>query len=251
MRVQVDPAGSWAASVATALNEWLAARARPRLCLAAGATPEPVYRRLAPALVADATIFLLDEFGGLPAGDPGRCAAMLRRGLLDRAAVPAGRFRFPDVDVTDLDAECRRYEHAILDGGLDLAVLGLGTNGHVGMNEPGSDVDTVTRVVHLTDATRTASSSYGVSEPPTWGITMGMRTLLAAGEVWLLVTGRRKREVLDRVLNGPIDPAVPATLLRDHPHVVFHVDDEAYRQVDPDPADPDDAAGGAAAVAPR
>lgn len=243
MRVHVDPAGSWAVAVAAALNEWLGERAQPRLCLAAGTTPEPVYQRLAPVLVADATIFLLDEFGGLPADDPGRCAAMLRRGLLQRAAVPAGRFRAPDVDAPDLDAACRRYEGAIADGGLDLAVVGLGPNGHIGMNEPGSAADSVTRRVDLADTTRAASRRYGITRPPAWGVTMGMGTVLAAREIWLLVTGPHKRRILDRVLNGPVDPSVPATLLRTHPDVVCRVDDRAYRPREPDAAD-DPAPGG-------
>jgi 6-phosphogluconolactonase/glucosamine-6-phosphate isomerase/deaminase len=229
MRVSVEPTATWSSNVAAALNDWLAVRARPRLCLAVGSTPEPVYRRLAPALLSDATIFLVDEFGGLPAGDPGRSAATLWRGLLDRSRLPASRFLGPDVDATDLDAECSRYEQVIADGGLDLAVLGLGLNGHVGMNEPGSDMDSATRVVQLAPETREAALSYGLATAPTWGVTVGMRTLLAAREVWLLVTGRHKRRILHEVLTGAIGPSCPASLLRTHPNAWCWADSAALR----------------------
>jgi len=229
MRLQLQPAALWSSTVATALDDWLATRAQPRICLATGTTPDPVYRRLSPALVSDATIFLLDEFGGLPAGHPGRCESMLREGLLHRARVPASRFVYPDVDAADLDAECQRYQQLIDDGGLDLVVLGLGPNGHVGLNEPGSAADTVTRVVQLEDTTRVAAAQYGIVEAPTWGVTVGLRTLLSAREVWMLVTGRGKRPILERALQGPIDPDCPASLLRVHPNIQCWVDDEALR----------------------
>lgn len=227
MHLHIEPVASWAATVASALDGWLGARARPRIALATGTTVEPVYQRLAPLLVADATIFLLDEYGGLPPDDPGRSAAMLRRGLLDRVGVSNARFCYPDVDATDLDDACDSYEARIADGGLDLVVLGLGVNGHVGLNEPGSGPDTVTRVVTLTEASRQASLQYGVAEAPSWGITVGMRTLLRAREIWLLVTGRHKRAVLDRVLHGPVTPDLPASLLRVHGRVTCWADGDA------------------------
>jgi len=227
VRLHVEPVASWAATVASSLDGWLGARARPRIALATGTTVEPVYHRLAAVLVTDATIFLLDEYGGLPADDPGRCVAMLRRGLLDRVGVSDGRFRYPDVDASDLDGACDSYEARIADGGLDMVVLGLGVNGHVGLNEPGSGPDSVTRVVTLTEASRRASLHYGVARPPRWGITVGMRTILQAREIWLLVTGRHKRAVLDRVLHGPVTPDLPASLLRAHGRVTCWADGDA------------------------
>lgn len=220
MRVHVEPVATWAATVASSLDTWLGARARPRVGLATGTTVEPVYQRLAPLLVVDAIIFALDEYGGLPQDDPGRSAAMLRRDLLARVGTSNCRFRCPDVDATDLDEACDSYEAAIADGGLDLVVLGLGINGHVGLNEPGSGPDTVTRVVALAEASR----RHGVAQAPSWGITIGMRTLLRASEIWLLVTGRHKRAVLDRVLHGPITPDLPASLLRTHRQVTCWAD---------------------------
>lgn len=196
-----------------------------RICLATGATPIPVYVRLPVDSLATSTVFLLDEFGGLPTGHPGRCETMLRTALLDR--VPAAAFHFPDVEARDLDLECRRYGTLISEGGLDLAVLGLGRNGHLGLNEPGSTADQPTRVVELTEETREGARKYGADPPPTWGLAVGLAEILAAREVWLLVTGSGKAAVLAQVVNEQVTDQIPATVLRTHPNTVIWADEEA------------------------
>ena len=102
-------------------------------------------------------------------------------------------------------------------GGIDLAVVGLGRNGHVGMNEPGSSRDSVTRVVDLAETTSTGAMAYGASARPTWGITVGISELLEARELWLVVTGSHKAEILETVLRAPIGSDLPASFLRLHP----------------------------------
>jgi glucosamine-6-phosphate deaminase len=224
MRVEVLPAESWPSAVTGELVGRLAASSR-RVCLATGATPMPVYGQLPADALATTTVFLLDEFGGLPAGHPGRCETMLRSALLDR--VPAAQFHFPDVDARDLDVECRRYHELIDDGGLDLAVLGLGRNGHLGLNEPGSTADAPTRVVQLTEETREGARQYGADPPPTWGLAVGLAEILDAREVWLLVTGAAKAAVLAQVVNDPLTDQIPATMLRTHANAVIWADEEA------------------------
>ena len=224
MRVEVLPPESWAEAVARELE----GRLQPsglRLCLATGATPLPVYAALPGDALATSTVFLLDEFGDLPVGHRGRCETMLRTALLDR--VPAGEFHFPDVDAPDLEVECGRYRDLINDGGFDLAVLGLGTNGHLGLNEPGSKADQPTRVVNLTEETREGARRYGADPPPTWGLAVGLSEILAASEVWLLVTGAAKAEILRRVINDGETDQIPATFLRAHPNSVIWADEEA------------------------
>lgn len=172
------------------------------------------------------TIFLLDEFGLAP-GTAARCDEMIRRDLLERLAAPPGAVHTLDTEATDLEAECRRYEVLARDGGLALAMLGLGGNGHLGLNEPGSQPDTTTRVVELTPETGGHATSYGSDTVATWGMTLGIANLLEAGELWLLVTGAHKAEILARTLHGDIGPEVPATFLRTHRNVTVIADEEA------------------------
>lgn len=232
MNIEVAPAGRWAQQVADRLLARVRERPRLTLCLPTGATPRPVYARLVAAVAAGeasfegTTVFLLDEFGGLPPDDPARCANMLAADLLDHLDV--AEVHVPDVDADDLNATCAAYETAITEaGGLDLALLGLGGNGHVGMNEPGTDPDARTHVCDLHPSTQANATGYGASSPPTWGVTIGLGTLLETEELWLLVSGDHKRAVLDRAIAGPVTPAVPASLLRQHGRLRVFADGDA------------------------
>ena len=199
-----------------------------RICLATGNTPTPLYAEVAQLMALDGlTIFLLDEFGGLPADDPGRCVSMITRDLIDRAGgVPT--VHVPDVNSPDHDTAAQRYGELVADGGLDLAIVGLGANGHIGMNEPGTTADQGVRVVALAPSTSAGALAYGATIAPTWGITVGISELLDAREVWVLVTGEQKRDILNRTLHGEVDSDVPATFLTEHPNCTFFVDESAH-----------------------
>ena len=234
MTIDVAPADRWARQVADRLLDRLRDRPQMRLCLPTGATPRPVYARLAAAAAAgeasfaQTQIFLLDEFGGLPPDDPARCANMLAADLVDHLDIDASRVHVPDVDADDLDAACTAYDAAIAAaGGLDLALLGLGGNGHVGMNEPGADPAGRTHVTALHQSTQDHAATYGATTSPSWGITLGLGTLAEVDELWLLVTGEHKRDVLGRALDGPITPELPASLLRRHERLLVLADDAA------------------------
>lgn len=234
MRTLVRPRSTWGDDVALRLLARLREQPELTLCLPTGATPRPVYARVAAGVEGGeasfdrARIFLLDEFGGLPADDPARCERMIATDLLDHVDVDPERVHLPDVDAPDLGAVCADYEAAIVAaGGIDLALLGLGTNGHVGMNEPGSSPESRTRVVDLAPSTRTSAAAYGATTTPMWGITMGIATLLEARALWLLVSGVRKRAVLARATEGPVSAQVPASLLRRHDDLLVLADDEA------------------------
>lgn len=223
---------SWAGECARRFERFMSDHPSPRLCLPTGVTMAPFYREVARKVDFDgATIFLLDEFGGLPVGDPGRCETMLREELLDLSRGEP-EFLVPDVNAPDPEAEAIRYEGRIAGGGLDLAILGLGSNGHIGMNEPGSGPESPTRVVALEPSTTDhAREAYGATSSPTWGMTVGLAELLAAKEVWLLVTGRHKAAILETTLTGAIGPDVPATLLRDHPNALVLADASAAERL--------------------
>jgi 6-phosphogluconolactonase/glucosamine-6-phosphate isomerase/deaminase len=175
------------------------------------------------------TVFLLDEFG-LEPGDAGRCDVMLEDMLLSRLDERPSVETF-DVQTTDLDKESERYASALAEEGVDLMVLGLGANGHLGLNEPGSAYDSETRVVALADETIQGLASYGTMSTTTWGITVGIAEILASREAWLLVSGEHKAQILRRTLVGPVDSDVPASYLRMHSNVIVWVDEAAASQL--------------------
>lgn len=243
MTVRVLPAAAWADHVAALLADRLEARPNLVVCLPTGSTPRPVYERLPSILAgrgvsaAAATVVLLDEYLGVPAGHPARCDSMLGHGLLHRLDPTAERVITFDVDGLDGSAACTAFDDAVAAaGGLDLVVLGLGRNGHIGMNEPGSAVDAPTRVVLLTGSTREAARRYGVDPPPTHGVTLGMAGILATPEIWLLATGAEKADILGATLDGPLTSDVPASQLRDHPGLRIIVDAAAVRSVRTSPS---------------
>ncbi len=234
--VDILPADAWADHVARLLADRLAARPNLVVCLPTGSTTGPVYDALPGILrarslsAAAVTVVLLDEYVGLAAGHQARCDSMLRRGLLDRLDPGVARFISFDVDDLSPQAASRKVDAAVsAAGGLDLVVLGLGRNGHIGMNEPGSAPDAPTRPVELTPATRDAAIGYGADPPPKQGVTLGIASILGAREVWLLATGSAKAEVLSRTLDGPVTTDVPASLLRGHPGLRIFVDHEAAK----------------------
>jgi glucosamine-6-phosphate deaminase len=233
MRLEVLPPAEWAGAVA---DEWMARlRDRPalRMCLPTGDTPRPLYHELAargPDL-SGTEVFLLDEFLDLAPGNPVRCDVMFQRdftSLFDRI----GAIDRLDPDAADLDAEMERYEAAVAAGGLDLTMLGLGRNGHVALNEPGSLPEERTRVVDLHPTTIRAMVPAS-DVLPHRGLTLGLGNILESREVWLLVTGAAKAEVLAAALEGPIDPMVPAGYLRNHDRFVVFADEAAAGALGP------------------
>jgi glucosamine-6-phosphate deaminase len=227
IRLEVIDDDRWAEGVTDRWAAFVEERPTARLCLPTGDTPRPLYARSAPSIdFGRATVFLLDEFY-LPPGDPARCDAMLQRDFLTGLAKPPAHLHTLDVEAPDADAECRRFEDLVDEGGLDLTLLGLGGNGHVGLNEPGTTADSPTRVVRLATSTTVAAGRYGSDSQPEWGMTLGLRPILDSRDLWLLVTGSSKAGILERVLNGPIGPEVPASYMRNHPNVVVWADRSA------------------------
>jgi glucosamine-6-phosphate deaminase len=229
--LEILPAAAWADHVTDRLVDRIAADPNAVVCLPTGSTPLPVYERLPGRLLergvtaARATIVLLDEYLGLPPDHRARCDRTLERAVLARLEAPGPAFVAFDLDGSDPDAACAAFDREIAaHGGLDLVVLGLGRNGHVGMNEPGTAADAPTRIVELTPASREAAIGYGVDPPPTHGVTLGMAGILAGHEIWLLATGSEKADILAAALDGPVTPDVPASLLRDHPGLRVIVD---------------------------
>jgi glucosamine-6-phosphate deaminase len=228
LNVEIIGADQWATAVSDGWSSFLSAKPEARMCIPTGATPRPAYRRFAQSGgdLSATTVFLLDEFG-LPPHSAARCDVTIRRDLIALLDKPPRAFDAIDVQAPDLEAECHRYEAALRSDDLDLAILGLGGNGHLGLNEPGSGLTSTTRIVQLSEETRRNAETYGPDAPPGWGITIGIDTLLAAKVLWLLVTGSHKAEILSRTLHGDIGPELPATFLRTHPNVTVWADEPA------------------------
>jgi glucosamine-6-phosphate deaminase len=201
-------------------------RAKPDLAMAvpAGRTPRTLYARLAATYAAEPSpfsrmrVFAVDELCP-PAPPDGYFWRQIRAEFLDWARLPAAQL-FPfRVDAPDLVAMCRRYEEAIrTGGGLDLVMLGLGPNGHLASNEPGAPFDSATRPVELLPATVAYILTDEVIQGPvsSRAVTLGLGTILDAREVVVLVDGAHKREALRATLEGPVTPAVPASILQRH-----------------------------------
>jgi glucosamine-6-phosphate isomerase len=230
--LRFDAESAWVAGVVSLWRDRLRANPRLRMCLPSGHTPNPVYAAMAESVARgqvsfrDAEVFALDDFGGLAPDDPGRCRNMLQRYLLDHVDLPRERFHWIDTEARDLGRVCRDYDALIeVRGGFDFTLLGVGLNGHLGLNEPGSPPEGTTRLVQLHASTIKASAGYLVhGNLPTWGVGVGLKHLLGSREVWLLATGAKKAEIVARAFQGEISDALPASLLRRHPNSWLIVD---------------------------
>jgi len=220
-----------------------AIRRQPRLVLGlpTGRTPLPLYDELAIRAgrgtvdFSRVTTFNLDEFVGLTPDHPASYRAFMERHLFVRVGLPPGRAHVPDGSASDLDRECARYERAVRRaGGIDLLVLGLGLNGHIGFNEPGPALAAWTHRVRLSPQTRRANRGLFGGRPglvPREGLTMGVATILQARRILLMATGRAKAPVVRRLLRGPVTTWLPASFLHLHGRVEVLLDRAAARQL--------------------
>jgi glucosamine-6-phosphate deaminase len=205
------------------------------LGLPTGRTPLALYRRLAArSREADwsrAQTFNLDEFVGLGGQRPGSYRAFMDAALFSHLGIPTGRIGFLDGRASDLDEECRRYERAIAAaGGIDLLVLGIGSNGHIGFNEPGEALMARTHRAALEPETRAANAWLFDGDPsrvPGAALTMGMATILQARAIALVATGPEKAGVVQRAFEGPVTTQLPASFLQLHTGVSTWLDEDA------------------------
>lgn len=241
LRVVDDTAGlSRAAAdlIARTIRESPSAAVLP----ATGATPMGTYEDLAARAAAgslDASglrVFQLDEYVGVGEDDPRSLLGWLRRSFVRPLGIPDERVVELPGDADDPAEVCRRYDHSVAEaGGIDLAILGLGPNGHLGFNEPPSGPSSPTRQVALTPASLTSNAAYWGDEDavPRHAITAGMTVLTAARRTLLLVAGAHKHAVVHRTLEGPVTPELPASFLQRQEGVVVLVDRAAWTGEDP------------------
>lgn len=206
------------------------------LGLATGSTMEPVYAQLlqsmqqTPLDLSQLTTFNLDEYIGLSAQHPQSYNYYMYQHLFNRLNIPAQNIHLPDGLANNIEQACQAYSGAIKAmGGLDLQLLGIGSNGHIGFNEPQTCFNSRTHVVELSEQTRIDNARFFTdqNEVPTHAITMGIKDILDAKEVILVATGRNKTEIMAQLFNSGIDEALPASALKQHHNLTIVLDREA------------------------
>ena len=206
------------------------------LGLATGSTPEGLYAQLVKDYedgkisFKDVTTFNLDEYRGLDHDHVQSYHYFMAKHLFDNVDIDKDATHVPDGSNPDADAACAEYEAAIkAHGGVDIQLLGLGHNGHIGFNEPNTEFVKETNCVKLTQSTIEANSRLfdSIDEVPTEAYTMGIGTIMRAKKVLVVANGKGKAEIVKKAFFGPVTPEVPASVLQFHPDVTVIVDEEA------------------------
>ena len=238
--VRVSDYRAMSCEAAVFLHTYLLRHPRAVIALPSGNTPLGLYRSLIALLrneaidVSRISVFDLDEYVGYPQDHPSSFAHLLRREFLSRVDLSPDRIHLLDGGQENLGRECERFERNIQAvGGLDLAILGIGWNGHIAFNEPGTHWDSRTHIGPLADSTtlRLRQQFGDPSEVPEYGITIGIRTILESRSVLLLASGPEKALPLYQAFYEPAHVNVPASALQRHSDVTIIADTEALAQI--------------------
>lgn len=211
------------------------------LGLATGSTPIGLYKELIEANQAGVLdfskikTFNLDEYLGLGANHEGSYCYFMEQNLFNHINIDKDNYKVPSGLAEDYELYCKQYETMVDEaGGMDILLLGVGENGHIGFNEPDKALSSKTHVVDLTEDTIQANSRFfdSVEEVPRRAVTMGMGTILKAKKIVVLITGEKKAEVMDRLLNDEsLDPQFPISFLRGHRDVTVIADEAACEKI--------------------
>ena len=209
------------------------------LGLATGSTPLGLYKELIRMHkeegldFSQVTTFNLDEYIGIDYDDPNSYHYFMESNLFNHINIDRENTFIPDTNVEDLEAYCKEYDRLIEEkGGIDLQILGIGVNGHIGFNEPDEELKVGTNIVNLTESTIQANSRFfdSIDQVPQNAVTMGIGTIMKAKQIILLASGKSKHEVMKELIKGDkITTQLPASLLLLHPNVTVILDEEAYR----------------------
>lgn len=205
----------------------------PVLGLATGSTPEKTYRYLVEQYIrgeisfSDVVSFNLDEYVGLASTNPFSYRHYMNKHLFGKVNIKQENIHIPDGLAQNLAAECKRFEQTIKDvGPIHLQILGVGLNGHIGFNEPGTSFESRTHIAKLTESTREVNSRFfdSIEDVPKEALTMGIGTIMDAEQIVLLVQGDHKKEILKEIIYGEVTEDVPASVLQNHPNAVVITD---------------------------
>lgn len=212
------------------------------LGLATGSSPLAVYAELARMCraggisFAGTRTFNLDEYAGLPPGDARSYRRFMDENFFEKIDIDLSNTRVPNGAAPDLDAECAEYEAAVrAAGGIDLQLLGIGANGHIGFNEPSSSLGSRTRVVALSQKTLSANARFFGNDPgavPKKALSMGIASILDAKKIVLLAYGKGKADAVAGMAEGPVCAKLPASALQLHPDVTVFLDEDAASKLE-------------------
>lgn len=213
----------------------------PVIGLATGSTPEGLYKCMIDKYkqgeldFKNVITFNLDEYIGLDENHPGSYRYYMREKLFDHINIQPHNVHMPSGTEEDLEKHCEEYEQKIKAADqIDLQILGVGVNGHIGFNEPGTSFSSKTHVVELKESTRIVNSRFfdHLDEVPKKAVTMGIQTIMDAKEVVLLISGETKKETVKAFMESEVTEDFPASVLKNHPNFTLVVDEEAYELVE-------------------
>ena len=232
MHLQVFSESAEAYGAATnCLASWLTSPTTRTVMVAAGNTPLDLYQRIAARRLnlSHLNVFALDEYVGVPLAEPRNCANLMRRCVQQAWGIPPAQFHTISSLEQDAPASVREHERKITAaGGLDVMILGLGQNGHLGFNEPGSAEDSAGRLLDLETISIEANRKwFGGDYAPAKGVTVGLKTILAARRVLIMAHGSHKTAAVQSMVNGPRGPHCPASFLQGHPDTHAFLDEAA------------------------
>lgn len=205
------------------------------LGLATGASPIPTYNNIIKTHKEEGVSFKgvktynLDEYCDLPKADKNSYYTFMHEQLFNGLDILEENVHFLDGNATDTDAECKRYDNEINEaGGIDIQLLGIGNNAHIGFNEPADSFTDGSFKVKLTDSTIEANKIYFDENPmPHYALTMGVNQIMSAKKIVLIATGPKKAEAIRNMIKGEVTPQVPASILQNHDDVEIFLDEAA------------------------
>lgn len=242
MRILLGNGTDVAVGAADIVEDAVRSLREPVIGLATGSTPLPLYDELVRRHREDGLsfatthAFMLDEYVGLPDGHPEMYRTVIHRDFVARVDLDPARFHALDGLAADLDVESERFEAEIAAaGGIDLQILGIGTDGHIAFNEPGSPFHSRTRVERLTEQTRRDNARFfggDIDAVPRKCLTQGLGTIMSARRVVLIARGEAKAHAVRQLVEGPVSTQWPASVLQRHPNVTVLVDEAAASRLE-------------------